>query len=681
MYYLKKFLLLTIAGIFFLTTIIPKNVTASVIAQNFSLILEQANIHKQAAIINYNCLSDGTIVSGLSKHKQEIFITEFATALRKQNPDFSDKQIIEIIKTWAKTHKDFFDIDEQTNKNININTTDSQEKGINEEKQNKDKLNIEETVIKSKKNSIKGFLYRIKDSIKAKIQKSQEKINTPEHIKKNMQSNIKFFPFIQLMLGFELAEAFATIYITGSGYTLTFLSAITASLGIISFITSAATGFITSKISKRTIVVTSLIIHTLGSISLALVPYSAVFLVLSQILPAIGVAGLAVSLSPFFYSSMESLGEDKEIIKEKYSATDSIFSIVMALSSLAGGGLVVLFAHLGSGFEVMGQHIVVILAAALDVVVTIGAVFKTHKEAIETTIEDDDEETAAFREMKTDEKGFKALKSFIIKIFTPMKQIAKDKQTFAFVITNLLVNSAFFAVMTLLFQPVIKTLTANEQMLELYLAIIYFAANALQSISKKFALKLNPLLQRPITRVIFFTGMAALATGFLFTANPLFIISLFVAINFFYGTSSVSETMDVNDILPDKLRSQWLALKTIVGIVIATGVQAISTLFLSYNITESTIVGSASILVCILAMITSIVAVVDKIKSFGLKENIIKLLKNISNKMTKPYNFVLTKLKILSIIPFVRNEKKKNAIERISDDVNIDAMKAILACA
>ena len=49
--------------------------------------------------------------------------------------------------------------------------------------------------------------------------------------------------------------------------------------------------------------------------------------------------------------------------------------------------------------------------------------------------------------------------------------------------------------------------------------------------------------------------------------------------------------------------------------------------------------------------------------------------------MTKPYNFVLTKLKILSIIPFVRNEKKKNAIERISDDVNIDAMKAILACA
>ena len=304
---IKRFLTLLIAVTFSLTALFPQNVTAEQIAQNFALLFPQNNLVNQTVTINSNSLSTGLIDSDIV-----LFLTEYAKTLRETNPAFSDEQIEQIItaylKAWQETH------------------------GSNEtNKQNK--INVNEIVSTSKKFSIKGLFFRIRDSIKSKIQQAQDKAKSKERIRKDMESNIKFFPFIQFMLGFELAEAFAMIYIIGSGYTAAFLTALTASLGIISFASSAITGFITSKVSKRTIVVVSLIVHTLGSISLALVPYSVIFVVLSQILPTIGVAGLAVSLCPFFYSSMESLGEDKEIIKQKYSANDSFFSIVMAFSS------------------------------------------------------------------------------------------------------------------------------------------------------------------------------------------------------------------------------------------------------------------------------------------------------------------------------------------------------------
>lgn len=654
MKHIKKFLtLLTVLAVS-LTALFPQNVTAAGIAQNFALMFSQNNIANQVITINSNYLSAGVIDSDIM-----LFLTEYTKTLRETNPNFSDEQIEHIItaylETWKQTH-------------INDGKTNEQ-----------DKKNIEEIVSTTKKFSIKGLFYKIRNAVKEKIQQAQDKANSKERIRKNMESNIKFFPFIQFMLGFELAEAFAMIYIIGSGYTAAFLTALTASLGIISFASSAITGFITSKVSKRTIVVVSLIVHTLGSISLALVPYSTIFVVLSQILPTIGVAGLAVSLCPFFYSSMEALGEDREVIKQKYTANDSFFSIVMAFSSLVGGGLVVLFAHLGTGFESIGQHIVVILAAAIDVFVTIGALFKTHKEAVETTIEDDDEETAAFREMKSNEKGFNGIKSYIQKIFAPMRTVAKDKQTFSFVLTNLLVNSVFFAITTLLLQPIMSILIPSNQMLELYLAIIYFVANGLQSISKKFALKLNPVLQKPVVRVLFFVGMATLAAGFLMTSNPLFLVTLFISVNFFYGVSSVSEIMDVHDILPDKARPQWLALKSILGILVATGVQAISAAMLSAKLTESTVVGIIAIAVTGAATLISLVATGDKIKQLGLKNIFLKGFKSIRDVIVKP--FIFTKPVFLSIFPVYEDNGKDTEQDIIPDDININTIKSLLACA
>ena len=639
MKFLKKLLLLTTLLFFSINILFPQNLTAMEIAQNCAFVFSQQTFINQIVTTNSNSLSAGLVDSNIV-----LFLTEYAKTLRETNPNFSDEQIKQIIKTyieaWEKTH-------------------------ITEQK----KINIEEIVLKSKKFSIRGLFYKIRDFLKVKIQEIQDKANSKERIQKNMESNIKFFPFIQFMLGFELAESFAMIYIIDAGYTTAFLTALMASLGIISFVSSAITGFITSKVSKRTIVLVSLIVHTLGSISLALVPYSVIFVILSQILPTIGVAGLAVSLGPFFYASMEALGKDRKFIKEKYSSNDSFFSIVMAFSSLIGGALVVVFASLGTGIESIGQHIVVILAAAIDIFVTIGAVFKTHKEVVKNTNKSNDEEHVSLNKINLTENYFKVIKSYTHKIFAPMKDVVKDKQTFSFVLTNLLVNSVFFAITTLLLQPIMNILIPNNQMLELYLAIIYFVANGLQSVSKKFALKINPILQKPVTRAVFFIFMTVVAVNFLMTSNPLFLITLFISINFFYGVSSVSEIMDIHDILSDNARPQWLALKAILGIIIATTVQSVSAAMLTANITESMVVGIISIVVTVATTFISFIAMGNELK----KSNIKKII-------TKPFDFILSLSDVPFPIPFINNNTKKDSTD-IYNNTNINEIKNLLACA
>lgn len=633
MEFLKKLLLLTILLFFSINVLFPQNLTAMEIAQNFAFVFSHKNTINQIVTINSNSLSAGLIDSDIA-----LFLSEYAKTLRENSPKLSDKQIEQIIMTYFKVWKKKHTTGQNT-------------------------INIKEIVLKSKKFSIKGLFYKIRDFLKAKIQEIQDKANTTERIQKNMESNIKFFPFIQFMLGFELAESFAMIYIIDSGYTTAFLTALMASLGIISFASSAITGFITSKVSKRTVVLVSLIVHTLGSISLALVPYSVIFVVLSQILPTIGVAGLAVSLGPFFYASMEALGKDRKTIKEKYSANDSFFSIVMAFSSLIGGALVVVFASLGTGAESIGQHIVVMLAAAIDIFVTIGAVFKTHKEVIEITNKNNNEESVSLN--KTNKNCRKVIKSYTHKIFAHMKDVVKDKQTFSFVLTNLLVNSVFFAITTLLLQPIISILIPNNQMLELYLAVIYFAANGLQSVSKKFALKINPILQKPFTRTVFFICMTILAINFLITSNPLFLITLFISINFFYGVSSVSEIMDIHDILSHNARPQWLALKAILGIIIATLVQSVSAAMLTTNITEITIVGIIAIVVTGAATFISLIAMENKINKLDIK--------NILTKSISLSSFS-------TIIPFINNNSQED-LNDIYNSININETKELLACA
>jgi hypothetical protein len=246
-----------------------------------------------------------------------------------------------------------------------------------------------------------------------------------------------------------------------------------------------------------------------------------------------------------------------------------------------------------------------------------------------------------------------------------MKKVVNDKQTFSFVLTNLLVNSVFFAITTLLLQPIISILIPNNQMLELYLAIIYFAANGLQSVSKKFALKINLILQKPITRTVFFIGMTIIAVNFLITSNPLFLITLFISINFFYGVSSVSEIMDIHDILSHNARPQWLALKAILGIIIATIVQSVSAAMLTANITETTVVGIIAIAVTGAATFISLVATGNKINKL-----------NIKNILTKP----LSLSAFSTVIPFINRNSQENPND-IYNNININETKNLLVCA
>ena len=88
MKYIKKILILTLTIFFSLSTLVPQNVTAAAIAQNFVSMLEQQSLTQQTIAINSNCLSAGLIDEDIS-----MFLMEYAKALRQTNPRFSDKQI------------------------------------------------------------------------------------------------------------------------------------------------------------------------------------------------------------------------------------------------------------------------------------------------------------------------------------------------------------------------------------------------------------------------------------------------------------------------------------------------------------------------------------------------------------------------------------------------------------
>ena len=159
------------------------------------------------------------------------------------------------------------------------------------------------------------------------------------------------------------------------------------------------------------------------------------------------------------------------------------------------------------------------------------------------------------------------------------------------------------------------------------------------------------------------------------------LITLFVAVNFFYGVSSVSEIMDIHDILPNKARPQWLALKTILGILIATGVQSVSAAMLSAKMTESTVVGLIAIAVTGAATLISLVATGDRIKKLGFKNILMKGIKATGRIITKPFTFAFAKPVTLSVIPAIEDTQNKEEQNIVSDNINLNSIKSMLASA
>jgi len=499
----------------------------------------------------YDALSDGLLVSGISKYKQEYFLLTWIKELRHNG--LKDKEIIKTLNDWANSHKKFFS---------HATTL-------------KSKIDLSDIVLTSNKFSIKGWLLKIKKSVLYYFQKlklpftykydvSPQKYSDVKEMK-DMESNIKYFPFIQLMLGFDLYSSFSTIFIQSNGYSLEFIALIFSILAPVSFFSSAITGFIGDKISKRTVIVISLLIHTIGTVCFAVSGLSPVLLTASQILPVIGISGLNVSLSPFLFKSLERLGE-KESFKELYGSNLALFWIIMSASSLLGG-LIAFFTN---------QITVISIAALLDIACLIGAMIFTHKEKVKST------------KHESAKKEKFVLKGYLNDILSPFSILLSNKKPLLLASFNIIVNNVFFVIFCFFLQPSFVAGGLHP----VFLAPIYFTANILQSVASNFISRINNIADNNRHRTIFFITVGIVFSAFIITNNPLFLFLVYISMNFWQGTSSLTEISAVYEVLGENMRSKWLAFKSMAGTITASVTQILISCLLSAGISSNSLIAA-----------------------------------------------------------------------------------------
>ena len=559
MFLFRKFLSLILSICFFIITVIPRGITVSALAQNF-----QANQYIQnEKLINKslsNSLSDGLLVSGLSQQKQEQFLISWITELKEQG--FKDLEIISIINTWANKHKEFFYSD------------------INKKKDTKE-IDVTETVLKQNKFSLKGRFLKTRDFLKKDLSKfktifnykynGDNSNNLDNKTIKDMESNIKYFPLIQFMLGFDLYGSFSTIFMQSNGYGLPFISLVISLLAPISFIVSGIGGFIGDKFSKRTIIIAAITVHALGTIAFTLSGLSPVLLIASQILPTIGISLLSLTLSPFLYKSLDNLGQ-KDSFKEIYGSNLALFWIIMSVSSLFGGILAAL----------TSQATVIAIAAIPDIIIAAGALLFTHDENINIS----KEKTA---ETKTVTKEKKKIKDFVKEFFAPVKKLSSDKKTFSLAALNIVVNNMFFVVLCFFLQPALMATGINVGLL----APVYFAGNIMQSLASHLISKVSFIAENKTVRTITFAVSAGLFALFVITGHPIFLILVYVLMNFWQGTSSLTEVSAVYKTLDDNMRSKWLGFKSMFGMIISTVTQLSISGLLAIGLSNNVIISAA----------------------------------------------------------------------------------------
>ncbi|MDD5101830.1 MAG: MFS transporter [Endomicrobiaceae bacterium] len=510
-----------------------------------------------------DALSDGLLVLGLSKYKQKQFLLTWIKELRSSG--FKDKEIIEIINKWANIHKNFWGLGKSDIKDSEFSI-------------NQKTIDLSDIILTSNSLSLKGWFIKVKKIVKQYLNKfkqpfiyryhgNNKKILDVKTLKK-MESNIKFFPFIQLMLGFDLYSSFSTIFMQSNGYNLEFIAIVFSLLAPISFFSSGIAGLIGDKISKRTLVVVSLFIHTLGTICFTVSGLSPILLLASQILPTIGISGLSVSLSPFLFKSLEKIGE-KESFQEIYGANLALFWIIMSVSSLLGGTIAFL----------TNQMIVITIAAILDIVVLSGSFLFTHKETHK-------QNRKSNKELKKIIKESKKIKTYFKNLFIPIIKLSSNKKTLSIVLINIVVNNIFFVSLCFFLQPLLIStgLTIGA------LAPIYFAANMFQSLALHFIKKFSYIVEKQINRNIFFISMGVLVGLFAFTGHPIFLITLYVSMNFWQGTSSLTEISAVYEIIDDNMKSKWLAFKSMFGTIVASITQISISGLLSIGINGNTLI-------------------------------------------------------------------------------------------
>ncbi len=515
-----------------------------------------------------NCLADTPLVAGLSHPKQKEFLVSWIQELQKQG--FKDYEIIKIINTWVKKHKEFF-------------TSDTTE------------TDVTETVLKNNNFSLKGWLLKLRDLIKENISKFENIFNykyvgdNPNNLSqkdiKNMVSNIKYFPFIQLVLGFDLYSSFAMVFMQSGGYGLPVISLVMSLIAPVSFAVSGIGGIVGDKFSKKKLIIGSIAIHTLGIIAFAFSGLSPVLLVASQILPTIGVSMLTLTLSPFLYKSLDNLGV-KDSFKEIYGSNLSLFWIVMSVSTLLGGLLV----------SLTSQFNVILLAAIPGILVSTGALFFTHNENInngnKTTIQE-----------KITNKENKSVKSLIFNFIEPVIKLSTDKKTFSLAVINIVVNNIFFVVMCFFLQPALMASGINVA----FFAPVYFLGNLMQSLASHFIKKVCFIAENKTIRTITFASSAMIFSLFVITGHPIFLIAFYGLMNFWQGTSSLAEVSSVYKTLDNDMVSKWLGFKSMIGMIIATITQISISGLLTMGISNNILIGVA------VSIITGVSIIVPKI--------------------------------------------------------------------
>ena len=502
------------------------------------------------ALLN-NCLSDGLLVSVLSNQKQEQFLVSWITEL--QNQGLKDSEIVNIIKDWAQKHPEFFN-----------NGTD-----------------VKETVLKNNKLSIKGWLLKAKDFLKRDFSAFKTAFlykydgDNPNGLDQTtvnkMESNIRYFPFIQFMLGFDLYSSFSMVFMQSNGYGLPFISLVMSLLAPISFATSGIGGVIGDKFSKRTLIILSIFVHAMGTIAFTLSGLSPILLIASQVLPTIGISLLSLTLSPFLYKSLDNLGQ-KDSFKEIYGSNLSLFWIIMSVSSLAGGALA----------AITGQMAVIAIAAIPDIIIAVGALLFTHDENIITS----NEETVETEKVTTEKKN---IKDFVKEFFAPVKKLSSDKKTFSLATLNIVVNNMFFVVLCFFLQPTLMATGINVGLL----APVYFAGNLMQSLASHLISKVSFIVENKTVRTITFVVSAGLFALFVATGHPIFLVSVYVLMNFWQGTSSLTEVSSVYKTLDDNMRSKWLGFKSMFGMIISTLTQISISGLLAIGLSNNVIIAAA----------------------------------------------------------------------------------------
>ena len=174
----------------------------------------------------------------------------------------------------------------------------------------------------------------------------------------------------------------------------------------------------------------------------------------------------------------------------------------------------------GALAAITGQMAVIAIAAIPDIIIAVGALLFTHDENIGNNKDEKAEQTV------TKEK--KNIRDFVAELFAPVKKLSADKKTFSLAALNIVVNNMFFVVLCFFLQPTLMATGINVGLL----APVYFAGNLMQSLASHLISKVSFIVENKAVRTITFAVSAGLFALFAATGHPIFLVSVYVLMNF-----------------------------------------------------------------------------------------------------------------------------------------------------